>query len=200
MLQGEVSETQRIHIWNPELRTIPLEGYRDIHDHRFDLISHVLIGELIDIRYQVTPKFLGEGDTDAWEIKHAKIQVDDRPVHGKGVWQVDTGAPASSPNTKWIGRAKVLEAYRTKYSVGDSYSIVRREWHTTKTSCPLALTFVERSNFDDRPARILGAGISAIISYADDNPARESHATLIRKLIDQAQNSFMALLGTFKQA
>lgn len=176
MLQGEIDEQTRIHLWDPSLRTIPDEGFRDVHDHRFDLESTVIIGKVMDVRYMVAPTFIDEGQTDAWEIKHAKVQV------AEDMRVVDTGAPGSSPNTRWIARVKVAELYWAMYGAGEAYTIPRRTFHTTKVF-GFAMTLVRRTGFDDRPARILGKGHSAIIKHADEDPARVEHEQLIDRIV-----------------
>lgn len=183
MLQGEVDETTRVHIWSPELRTIPDEGYRDVHDHRFDLLSTILIGAITDVRYHVSAAFFGEGVTDAWEIKHAKIQtVVDRPRPDHGPLP-DPSVP--EVDAFHIGRANIVELSRAVFKRYERYEVPKRIWHTTRVS-DFALTLVRRSNFDNRPARILGQGHSAIIRYADDDPARKTHADLVASMVDRA--------------
>lgn len=241
MLQGEIDDLTRVHIWDPSLRTIPFEGYRDVHDHRFDLYSTILIGEIEDVRYHVVAAFEGEGDTDAWEIKHAKIQKDavdtrlERPAERfstvrtppesthlgyveqarrededaqraidrfnlRPVTMVSDPLPVSvkpshgdlpdpkvpEADTRYIGRASIVELSRDVYRAGARYRVLQRMWHTTRVH-GFAVTLVRRSNFDTHPARILGKGFTAIVRYIDDHdPAKKTHDDLVASLVDRA--------------
>lgn len=148
MLQGELSPFVRIHIWDPELVHFSEGSPRAIHDHRFDLLSYVVAGELTDVHYDVrlgTEKPRRPGwDFDpedwtlskAWEIKHAKVQKHD--------------ASDFHP----LGLCYYRQGVMKVFSRGEVYHIPRGAFHTTAKAS--AVTFVYRSNFGESPARVLG--------------------------------------------
>ena len=167
MLQGELSEELRIHLWHPMLRTIPYEGKRDVHDHRFRIDSYIAYGSIVDVPHivwftkdttatpGVRPSFpeFSERELyklqpeqrwtleDAWEIKHAKVQ--------------------DGNDCKPLGKVWVWRGPEITRQQGQTYAIDRREFHTTVVT-GFAITVVHRSEFDEQPARILGGCHSAI--------------------------------------
>lgn len=188
MLQRELSESTRIHVWHPLLVKVPA-GFRRVHDHRFDLTSLVLAGEFIDRHYDV--QFVdkpGDANTWMWSIIHAKIQ---RGASDKASTQPT--APGDDPDVESIGRVFAKVSGEHRRLAGEVYQIERGAFHETQPMT-LAITLVSREKFHrDRQARVLGetahsaiAGqhhsiqmdesivasvlkkARAIISYADD--------------------------------
>jgi len=149
MLQREISGNYRVHVWHPGLRW--LNGPRAVHDHRFDLRSILLMGEIFDERWDVVvppDHESSQANVDIWQIVHAKAQ---------------TGNDAHK-----IGPAMAQRNSVQSYLRGDQYVVPRRHFHTTKAD-DLAVTVVERFNFDHDPARVLsepGAPASSAISGA----------------------------------
>ncbi len=104
MLQAELSDSLRVHIWHPKLRTPEMRGLRAVHDHRFSFESAVLVGAITDVPYDVrqhdgarlggkpvplvdppSAPLMGDGswvETKCWQIKHAEIQAD--AIEGRG--------------------------------------------------------------------------------------------------------------------
>lgn len=152
MLQAELDEAIRIHVWHPELRRV--KGLRAVHDHRFDIDSAVVYGSIIDVPYVVlvgTQPFwhtqsAGNGFvlTQAYSIVHAKAHR------------------ADVSDTTLIGEAWSKEMPVMRHAAGSTYRIARRDWHTTRVE-GLAVTVVHRGNFDDKPARVLGSAESGIV-------------------------------------
>lgn len=148
MLQGELSPFIRIHIWDSDLVRFSEGSPRAVHDHRFDLLSYVVAGELTDVHYDVRPgterprrpgwDFDPEDWTPSrvWEIKHAKIQAHD------------------ASDFHLLGPCYYRQGVRRTFGQGEVYHIPKRAFHTTTKAN--AVTFVRRSNFDDVPARVLG--------------------------------------------
>ncbi len=163
MLQAEIDEELRVHIWHPKLRTLPFEGYRDVHDHRFTLTSFVAVGEVVDIPHTVViqdyPGVHGWDkypEVDVYEIIHAKVTLARRA-------EAPPGAGCSTASdARHLGKAWVKKHEPTKYEAGDVYSIQRRDFHTTRlvsgspVSDGLAITVVHRADFDGKLARVLG--------------------------------------------
>lgn len=167
MLQAELSDELRIHVWHPMLVAIP-SGLRQVHDHRFTITSYVAWGTIIDIPYSVITK----GDdidigrdaiaTELHEIIHAKEQ---EKILSKGC--------STATLTKSLGPAWVEAMPSKRYTNGDVYTIKRRDFHTTKVM-GLAITLIHRSDFDDRLARILGeADVVGTAIVKDDSDKAE---------------------------
>lgn len=60
----------RIHIWHHSLIRPGLHENGSIHDHRFDMTSDVILGELTEKVY--TPTLDAEGDWEPWSIVNAR--------------------------------------------------------------------------------------------------------------------------------
>ncbi len=154
MLQAELTDELRVHIWDPALVTMT-EPFRNVHDHRFDLYSFIVVGSIEDHPYDVITRgeMRGEmlrGMTGGtynpcvmWEVLHAKIQT-----------------PGSESGAKNLGPhyARQMKNVSKSYHQGETYFIPRRRFHTTKPpSTGRAITLVYRTNFDAENARVLGA-------------------------------------------
>lgn len=171
MLQGKVDHTTRIHLWHPLLVTDEMSGPRAIHDHRFELTSHVLYGELVDVPHRVTLNELESGVPSAsvWAIPHKEVQTEDDKHGGRAVF---------------LGRATIVPGRRKRYAQGEVYTIPARAWHTTALVGP-AITLVTRDKFDAEPARVLAHGRSGQVDIA--SPALlERVFTDCRRLIARA--------------
>jgi hypothetical protein len=81
MLQAELSETLRIHIWHPKLVSPEMAWPRCVHDHRFDLESAVVIGAVRDVLPDVrSANIWDEGiitahPLDGWESADAVAEL-----------------------------------------------------------------------------------------------------------------------------
>ncbi len=156
MLQAELHDAPnlRVHVWHPDLVRLPA-GVRRVHDHRFDITSVVLHGSVHDMHWSVVPNPTLEerGRTDwvqtkVWEIQHAKAQG--QPGTGGARGGCSTATDVSLVGPAWAR----FSAGEVKYA-GNAYTIQRRIFHTTVVE-DLAITLIERSNFDERLARVLG--------------------------------------------
>jgi hypothetical protein len=184
MLQAELDDAVRIHVWHPELRTIPTTNLRCVHDHRFNLESAIVAGCIIDTPYIVligeqpflstrnaSPEFF---KTEAFAIRHAKVQGHfAAPLSGDVTQDRDVFDSVS------LGEAWAKEAPSIRRKTGTSYSIARRDWHMTRVEA-LAVTVVYRYDFDDRPARILGNGKSGIVKNSDK--------ALVKRILSEASD------------
>lgn len=196
MLQAELSNDVRVHVWHPKLRD-PFgrlfyeNPYRAVHDHRFTITSCVIAGAIVDIPFTVVidgPNVHGYAEArdpitrgleyvvqDVYEIAHAKVQ-DQAAKDGK--------------LAEKVGRAFVRQQGERRFKTGDVYRIERREFHTSSPQ-ELAVTLIHRSDFDDRPARVLGGAESAIVPYSLD-------MLILRNwVLDQAQDLIVETLRKF---
>ena len=164
MLQAEIDDSLRVHVWHPDLVRMP-DTPRRVHDHRFNLESTVLVGEIFDEPWSMVGRGSGPTPfsyeaTSVWEIRHAKEQIDLRKrgcsTAGETVLLEEVWARAESVRT---------------YTEGDTYRIARRDFHTTYVR-DLAVTLVHRSEFDERLARILGSREEMAISGIQHDTSR----------------------------
>lgn len=173
MMQAEITDRLRVHLWHPKLRRMSTENFRDVHDHRFTLTSAVIVGEIIDVPYFVVPveeaarasiggvPIVGGRYPTAtmFEIVHAKEQD---KLDGRG---------CSAPTVgKAIGEAYVVEQEARRFAAGSVYMIKRRDFHTTRLNPRvlegLAITLVHRCDFDQESklARVLGQANETMLS------------------------------------
>lgn len=145
MLQAELSADVRVHVWHPELRVLVYGDYRDVHDHRFTLLSYVAAGEIHDVPFDVVS--LGYG-------KHGPVGLDDRPM--ASVYEIAHAKEQKEGESvsRYIGAARVRPGEAIRLGSGSVYGVRRRKFHTTRAYA-LAVTVVHRSDFDDAPARVL---------------------------------------------
>lgn len=184
MLQAEFSDTLRIHIWHPKLVSEGMAWPRCVHDHRFDLTSTVVLGEIIDVPCYVRevpePFSVSISSRDAtwvniYEIEHAKNQ--DRMVEAKGC--------STATSAKKLTRAYVEETGAEHHFEGEEYHLERRTFHTTRVK-ELAITVVHRSNFDSRLARVLCAldkDVTAVSGIVRDEST--AHAALMSHVLSE---------------
>lgn len=162
MLQGELDEEIRIHIWHPGLVRLP-KGLRRVHDHRFTINSAVIYGLIVDQPWLVEFDSRTVANTECWEIKHAKIQ-------GQPPTEPRAGC-STATDAVMIGKVYARPNGERVYETGTDYMIKRREFHTTIVG-GLTITVVHRSNFDESLARVLG------------NPS-ESDSAIVRTTSDE---------------
>jgi hypothetical protein len=187
MLQAELSEELRIHIWHPNLVSEEMAWPRCVHDHRFDITSAVVLGEVIDVLCHVyesgSTLATGECRIDIFEIEHAKNQ--DRLVSEKGC--------STATSAKKLGSGIVMETGVERQRAGQEYRIERRRFHTTRVEA-LAVTVVHRSNFDDRLARVLCApdkDVTAISGIVRDDST--VHRELVQHVLVAAADTIASL-------
>jgi hypothetical protein len=195
MLQAELSEELRVHIWHPKLVSEGMVWPRCVHDHRFDITSAVVLGEVIDVPYKVvegpgrnTPRgeiiFTGQENQRVYvyEIEHAKNQ--DQMVQ-KGC--------STATSARQLAEAWAYEYTGVGIGADSEYRIERRRFHTTRVEA-LAVTVVHRSNFDDRLARVLCASdedVTAVSGIVRDDSA--AHRALVQHVLTAAADAIAHL-------
>lgn len=181
VLQREISDTQRIHVWSPALST--LQGARRCHDHRFDLHSVVLLGDIFDTPVSIRPTLEPTRYAHPmYGIDHAKIQVPGQS-HAEFLGYVET-----NPKDFWLGSSyfDYAPAGARRYGHGTGYFIERGAFHTSHVR-DLTVTLVTRSNFSDEPARVLGSGESGIVP--------RTNKALVDLLLQQTRAAFARAMG-----
>ncbi len=194
MLQAELSESLRVHVWHPSLVSPGMVWPRCVHDHRFDIGSVVVVGAVRDVRPDVrrihdrgelydlhlsgVPHPSGHWqEAKVFEILHAKEQ--DRLVTPAGC--------STATSAKYLGDVHLTRACCDRtHEAQTSYRIPRRVFHTTEVD-GLAVTVVHRSNFNDRLARVLCApdsDVSAVSGIVRDESAE--HRALVEAVLREA--------------
>ena len=192
MLQAELSDTLRIHVWSPRLVSPAMAWPRCVHDHRFDFLSAVVVGSIRDVLPEVRPdegtpvgRLTGGWQrAKAYEIEHAKNQ--DRMVLEKGC--------STATSARFLGNVVLTRAYAdTVHRAGTAYEMKRRVFHTTEVT-ELAITVLHRANFDDRLARVLCApesDVTAVSGIVRDESL--GHRILINSVLSEAASAIANL-------
>ena len=142
VLQGYVTENCepeiRIHVWSKVLLKPGIDVSGDIHDHRFDMVSHVLHGAVIHEELDETPD--PNGDHVMMSLTHARAAA---------------GTDYHGPTTPLDGRYSVKRK-RHVICAGDSYSFPQANFHHSPMhDGTLAITVVEKHHQSEIPARLL---------------------------------------------
>ena len=115
VLRAKLGEELRIHIWHPSLRTLatPISQYGGVHDHRFDVTSAVVAGEITNVTYEAHPAHNNEAEI-VDRARGANVEVDgfavaredrspgaalrqrSRALHRQGRWVVHGPSPRLS--------------------------------------------------------------------------------------------------------
>jgi hypothetical protein len=141
VLQGYVVEDVepevRLHIWAPQLLKPGMALSGDIHDHRFDLLSHVLCGNIG--HEEIVPEIHKNGAWSMMELTHARA-AKDSGYHG--------------PTRPIEGKYTLL---RTNYIIpeGCSYHYPAGRFHRSPLLDGVAVTCVEKHRQSDASARLL---------------------------------------------
>lgn len=135
MIQLYLTDTIRLHVFHPELPA-KLEAFGNRHNHRFDLVSTVLLGAIVDI--QLTPYHYVAGKFKLYGVT---------PAHLYTGQEVPVLAEAANYAVEMSGIRKITE--------GHSYSMSAGEYHETRAE-GLTVTLMEKSNQVDIHARIIG--------------------------------------------
>jgi hypothetical protein len=174
MLQREISNVARVHIWHPSLVKVP-PGFRRVHDHRFDLTSLVLAGELIDHGYFVDDK-TNDRNTKMWSIIHAKIQraASDKP-------STHPTSASDDPDVELIGDVYAERIRSETRLAGEVYRIPRGWFHESEPRA-LTITLVSRENFNaGQSARVLGD--TAHSAIAGQHRAIERDESIVSEIL-----------------
>jgi hypothetical protein len=142
VLQGYVVEgcepEIRVHIWSKRLLKPGMDVSGDVHDHRFDMVSHVLYGTVL--HEELIPSANPDGDHTMMALTHARAAAE---TNYRG------------PTTPLGGRYSV-ERKLHKIHAGFSYSFpARRFHHSPHTGSGVAVTVVEKWQQREDPARLL---------------------------------------------
>lgn len=141
VLQGYVVENVnpevRLHVWAPELLKPGMDVSGDIHDHRFDMISHVLVGYVGHEEIYERPDDFG--DWKMYALTHARA-AEDTAYHG--------------PTTPVPGHFTLSKKF-CAVPHGYTYHFPKGKFHRSPLTGEVTVTCVEKHNQSDSPARVL---------------------------------------------
>lgn len=140
VLQGYVRENAepeiRVHIWHPALLKSGMRESGDIHDHRFDLTSHVLAGMVGHVEYHDREDPKGRYTTTL--LTHARAAA---------------GSKFHGPITP-VGDRRSIETNSMTIVEGHTYQYPAGRFHRSPVF-GLAVTLVEKHHHRSVPARLL---------------------------------------------
>jgi hypothetical protein len=163
MLQGYVLEGTdreiRVHIWHPSLRRPGIEESGLLHDHRFDLTSHVLVGGIRQTEYQLAPNSYGR--YMLYSVLHA------RAAH------TESGGQLYHQEPQKLEGLYEAEVRSVDITAGCSYFFPAREFHGTDFYGSLCVTLVTKTNQTEEPAKLLAPRDRPLVhAFSDPLPEK----------------------------
>lgn len=150
------TDEMRVHVWCKELERAGIQDSGLLHDHRFDLTSQILFGEIEQVEFA-----LHADDAGIWqlhEVVHARAAAGGKHTPNDGLVTV-------LPGLYSVERSSVALSSR------DAYAFPKREFHGTFVKSKYAVTVVTKTRQDEAPARILApCGKSVVHAFADPLP------------------------------
>lgn len=135
VLQAYVLENEpvehRLHIWSKSLIKDGITGAGDAHDHRFDMVSHVLFGTIMHEEW-----FLTESKAGTWttmDLIHAREAGLENNFHG----------PMTPTGIRYKRNISNLQV-----SAGQLYTFPKGQFHRTLID-GFTITWVEKHAQDD---------------------------------------------------
>lgn len=114
-LQVVLPGNQRLHVWHPDLPRRKCFESSNIHNHRFEFTSRVLVGTQININYKLL-KFSPDG---TYNTHTAYLHEGSRTKFGNRPWVKDF-------------KCKPVEYGRMKIEAGGKYKINTYDYHSTQ--------------------------------------------------------------------
>ncbi len=162
LLQAYIAEGTerelRLHIWCKALQRPGSEDSGLLHDHRFDLTSYVLVGDLMQVEYQLTES--AAGPWGLHEVVHARAAAGARHAPNDGL-------VSELPGRYSVERRSMI------VKEGEVYRFPKQEFHGTFPQAEYVVTLVEKWNQGKTPARIL-APYGRLVVHAFADPLPES--------------------------
>lgn len=141
----------RLHIWSRSLIKPGIDVSGDAHDHRFDMVSHVLSGSVANVEWDVAASPRGTWTT--MTLVHARAAGAEKKFH----------APMQPTGKRYTRKLNVFLVYE-----GQLYRFPARTFHQTLAS-EFAITWVEKHNQTTEPACIVHPiDIPAVPAFGHD--------------------------------
>jgi hypothetical protein len=136
LTEGEGVE-HRLHIWSRSLLKPGINASGDAHDHRFDMVSHVLFGSVLNEEWHLEASPIGTWTT--MTLVHARAAGVERKFH--------------APMTP-TGQRYTRERFVAHVNAGERYHFPARRFHRSPVH-DFAVTWVEKHNQTEDPAKIV---------------------------------------------
>jgi len=171
-LVEHVEPEVRVHIWHPALLKTGMDASGDVHDHRFSMYSHVLVGTVAHEEWLTTPK--ADGPYTTMLLTHARAAADSA-YHG----------PTMPTGERFDATVNLMFI-----EAGSIYSYPARCFHRSPV-IGLAVTVVEKHHQRSEAARLLHpVHIPPVMAFG-----HEIGHSLVAEIIAEAR----AALGGNKQ-
>lgn len=177
VLQAYLNDHERVHVWHPQLELPGMQESGGIHDHRFSMQSHVLVGELHHDEYRLVAD--ERGPWRLYEVVHAKIAERE-------------GYPEPT-----MERGKVrytATVHPMTIGAGCAYTFEKRLFHRSwaEERGPV-VTLVHKAAQEARPARLLCPhGASPVHAFGP----RTGYDSLIADLLEAAHAKLREIATT----
>lgn len=170
--EGDASEL-RVHVWHRDLVAPGIDVSGDVHDHRFDMHSTVLLGALVHTEY----------DFDPWPSTMTAVRGQDLyrihdVVHARRALELvgSHHLPGERDEQVYVASRRVLSL-----ETGCEYMFPTRAFHSTRAD--FAVTLVRKLNQVDHPPARVASVVGAELVHAFESPMPES---LWRPILDDA--------------
>lgn len=168
LVEGVESEL-RVHIWHPWLRLPGIKTSGNIHDHRFNMVSRVLVGAVrhawcsVERLEPPMPVVGGENIYRMCEVTHARMAM------------TETGN-FDSEVSEFSNEFRVDKNSRTIHQ-GSVYRFPKFEFHESYSDT-LCVTVVEKLSSEDQKARIMWPAGSRLVHAFGSEPSGNQERVL----------------------
>jgi hypothetical protein len=169
--EGEDQEC-RVHIWHPDLRRAGLAQSGAVHDHRFDMVSQVLLGTLGHTEYRTREN--PDGGWEAWQVLHARAAAK------------VTGTFHQDPEA--LHERYHVDTLRFDFQAGQRYFFPKRIFHESHLGPSLAVTLVTKLDQESEPPARLLAPVGKPLVHSFSDPLPE---TVWRRYVEQAARELL---------
>lgn len=138
ILEGNQQEV-RVHVWHPSLKLPGIDGAGLGHDHRFDMTSCVLTGQLTHVEILTSPD--PAGDWKVYEVVNARKAL------------METGTQAGE--FRLIEETVRITKHAMPISAGSVYFFPKSSFHETQPDSQFVITLALKTNQHTSPARVL---------------------------------------------
>jgi len=153
----------RVHIWSPRFILDGIAESGSVHDHRFNLVSTVLVGQLLHTEYRAIPDPAGEHDI--WDFISARHHTD-----------------ANRADMRALHQPHCIEFKPLTITAGQRYTFERGQFHSSRPLTDVVVSLVEKRDQVKTRARVLAPIDSNPVpafGYDNDELGKRGPASLI---------------------
>jgi hypothetical protein len=160
---------ERVHIWSPSLILPGMVESGNAHDHRFELASTVVAGQLLHTEWQ-TIRNDDAGDHETYDFVHARLQTDENRA-------------AMRPT----GERFFVSKFAIPLAAGDYYEFDRGAFHSSLPLTDTVVTVIEKRRQLETKARV--------IAPVNTRPVPAFSADLPQAMLETALDKALAALA-----